>query len=71
MVVFLIYIFSAICVAVLLNTNEFESMYTCDKTVFILTPLLNTIIMLVAAYYGAKCLKDKIAADLKKKELNT
>ena len=60
----LIYGFSVLCVAVLLNTSEFDSMYNCDKAVFILTPLLNTIIMLVAAYYGAKCFVGRIKRQL-------
>jgi hypothetical protein len=52
-IILLIYLFSAICVAVLVNTSELDSMYNCDKAVFILTPLLNTGVMLVAAYFGA------------------
>lgn len=50
--ILLIYAFSAICVAVLVNATELDSMYNCDKAVFILTPVLNTGVMLVAAYYG-------------------
>ena len=59
-IIILIYLFSAICVAVLLNATELDSMYVCDKMVFILTPLLNSVIALVSAYFGARYLIKKI-----------